>query len=144
MSIARVSQAHAAVLAEIHARAFDKPWSEAEFARLIANPGAFAFLSSPQKPEGFVLGWAIAEDAEILTIAVLPQARRKGVGRKLVEAASEAARAAGAERLVLEVAADNHNARALYEAAGFSQIGRRKGYYADGGADALVLARSLV
>ncbi|MET0183450.1 MAG: ribosomal protein S18-alanine N-acetyltransferase [Caulobacterales bacterium] len=144
MKIARVSETHASVLAAIHARAFDKSWSESEFQRLLANPGAFAFVaSSEEAPHGFVLGWAIAGEAEILTIGVTPKARRNGAGRALVAAACEAARAAGAARMILEVAADNHTARALYGSAGFSQIGVRKGYYADGAVDALVLALSL-
>jgi ribosomal-protein-alanine N-acetyltransferase len=83
-----------------------------------------------------------ADEAEILTLAVAPEARRTGLGRALLDAACEAARAAGAVRLFLEVSATNQAARALYDAAGFQQIGRRRRYYADG-SDALTMSLTL-
>lgn len=131
-----------AVLADIHAEAFAAPWSEAEFADLLAQPGVLAVVEA----NGFILIRVVLDEAEILTLAVRPKARRLGLGGELVGRGAVAATAAGAGRLFLEVAEDNAGARALYDRAGFSQIGRRKAYYAqaDGGrTDALVLARDL-
>ncbi|MNE73850.1 ribosomal-protein-alanine N-acetyltransferase [compost metagenome] len=85
----------------------------------------------------------MADEAEILTLAVRPSARRSGLGARLVEAAVVRAAALGAERMFLEVAGDNAAARALYARAGFHEAGRRRGYYAraDGSReDALVLS----
>ncbi|MEN5362198.1 ribosomal protein S18-alanine N-acetyltransferase [Brevundimonas intermedia] len=131
-----------AALAAFHAQAFAAPWSAREFADLMSQPGVVAIAES----DGFVLIRIVLDEAEILTLAVLPKARRLGLGRRLVEEAAIAATQAGAARLFLEVAEDNAPARALYDRAGFSQIGRRKAYYAaaDGSrTDAVVMSRNL-
>jgi len=133
----------AAQLAALHARAFDKPWSEAEIARLLENPTAYAILS--QHEDGFILAWAPGAQAEILTLAVAPEARRRGVGAGLTAAAMAAALARGAGEMILDVAEDNAPARALYQRLGFTELHRRRGYYAreNGAADALILRRPL-
>ncbi len=97
---------------------------------------------SEARAKGFALWRDLGDDAELLTIGVAPDARRQGLGAALLGAVIEAARHAGAQRLFLEVGMDNPEARALYERAGFSQVGARKAYYADGG-DAAVLALDL-
>jgi ribosomal-protein-alanine N-acetyltransferase len=129
-------------LAALHAAAFDEPWSGEALEALLTAPGVIGLM----REDGFILIRIAADEAEILTLAVRPQARRRGLGGALVEAGAEAAHAANATSLFLEVAADNRAAIALYARSGFQQVGRRKGYYArEGGApvDALVLARSL-
>lgn len=129
-------------LASLHAQAFAASWSEVEFADLLDQPGVFAV----EEADGFILIRVVLDEAEILTLAVRPSARRAGLGGRLVGQGAIAAAQAGAVRLFLEVAEDNVAARALYERAGFGQIGRRKAYYAasDGGrTDALVLALDL-
>lgn len=131
----------AALLADIHAAAFPptEAWDAAAIAALLATPGTAALLLGG---EGMVLLRVAADEAEILTLAVRPEARRRGAGRALVSAAMAAATAAGAARMLLEVAEDNAAARALYAAAGFAPAGRRPRYYPDG-RDALVLAVAL-
>ena len=126
-------------LAAIHAEAFETPWDAASLSALLASPGVFVVAEA----DGFILIRAVADEAEILTLAVRPPARRGGLGARLVEAAVVRAAALGAERMFLEVAEDNAAARALYARAGFHEAGRRRGYYAraDGSReDALVLA----
>ena len=126
-------------LAALHAEAFDTPWDAASLSALLASPGVFAV----EQPDGFILIRVVADEAEILTLAVRPAARRSGLGGRLVEAAVVRAAALGAERMFLEVAEDNVAARALYARAGFHQAGRRRSYYArsDGSReDALILA----
>ncbi|PQZ78439.1 MULTISPECIES: GNAT family N-acetyltransferase [unclassified Brevundimonas] len=126
-------------LAVIHAEAFDAPWDAASLAALLASPGVFAIKDG----DGFILIRVVADEAEILTLAVRAAARRSGLGGRLVQAAVVRAAALGAERLFLEVAEDNVAARALYARTGFVEAGRRRGYYAraDGSReDALVLS----
>lgn len=135
----------AGLLAGLHAQAFDAPWSEAEIAKLLANPTAFALVARNPAPGGFVLAWAAGGDSEILTLAVAPSARRRGVGASLVAAAGVAALARGAATMHLEVAETNHAARALYAKLGYVEAGRRGAYYpgAEAAVDALVLRRDL-
>jgi len=131
----------APVLAALHAGAFPsaEAWGAEALRLMLEMPGSFG-LHSPG--EGFILARVAADEAEVLTLAVAPAARRQGLGRGLLEAALELAAAAGARQIFLEVSVGNEAARALYAAAGFAEIGRRRRYYADG-SDALVLSRRL-
>lgn len=133
------------LLAELHARAFDRPWSSADIAKLLDNSAVFALVARAGEPQGFVMAWAAAGDAELLTVAVVPEARRKGVGASLVTSAGVAALVRGAASMHLEVSEDNAAARALYLKLGYSEAGRRHAYYSgEGGAvDAIVMRRTL-
>jgi ribosomal-protein-alanine N-acetyltransferase len=136
-----VAAGDAEALAALHAQAFPpaQAWSADAFSRLLALPGVFGSLA---EGEGFALLRAVLDEAEILTIAVVPGARRRGLGAALLEAGLAGAAGLGARACFLEVAAGNAGGRALYVAAGFVPVGRRPGYYEDG-ADALVLRRDL-
>jgi ribosomal-protein-alanine N-acetyltransferase len=132
----------ALALAALHAEAFDTPWSASAFADLLVQPGVMLHAEI----DGFVLIRVAADEAEILTLAVRPGARRAGLGSRLVSAAVDLAAAAGSQRLLLEVAEDNTPARALYDRLGFESAGRRPRYYArpQGPAiDALILVLML-
>jgi len=135
----------AAEMALVHAAAFTtpRPWSEAEIADLLASPLCFALTESG----GFLLGRVVAGEAELLTIAVAPNARRRGLGLTLAKGFLDMARHRGAESAFLEVAASNAAARALYAAVGFIAAGKRRSYYQhpDGTTeDALILVRTLI
>ena len=134
------------LLASLHARAFDKPWSAAEIAKLLENPSVVVLVENGAGgPRGFIMAWAIAGDAEVLTVAVVPETRRQGVGASLVSAAAAAAVTRGAASMHLEVAEPNVAARALYTKLGFTEAGRRRDYYAteQGWVDAIVMRRAL-
>jgi ribosomal-protein-alanine N-acetyltransferase len=135
------SPAHSAALAALHAVAFPpgEQWSERAFASQLGMPGVFGLITGDA---GFVLARVAADEAEILTIGVVPASRRRGIGATLLAEAERRAEGQGARVMFLDVAAENLAARALYAAFGYQQIGRRPRYYADG-TDALVLARSL-
>lgn len=130
-------------LATLHGLCFStpRPWSAAEFTDLLNSPGAFVVGDA----HGFALGRVIADEAELLTLAVHPKARRKGVGRQLVTAFEGQARTQGAHEAFLEVAADNDPARALYKTQGYVSAGLRKRYYQSprgAAVDALVLRKT--
>ena len=132
-------------LATLHALSFTTPppWSASDFAGFLADPLAFLLVEGDA---GFLLGRAVAGEAELLTIAVAPEARRRGLGRTLVSRFLYQARLRQADRAFLEVSAQNPAAIALYESAGFTPAGRRTGYYRTPEGtriDALVLARDL-
>jgi ribosomal-protein-alanine N-acetyltransferase len=132
-----------AELAALHARCFTvpRPWSVTEFETLLAAPATV--LTS--QPGGFALGQVMADEAELLTIAVAPTDRRRGLGRQLLGAFLSACAARGAATVFLEVDAGNAPALSLYHSAGFREAGRRRAYYhaPDGSStDALVLRRA--
>ena len=139
--LVRATPALAAALAAIHARAFppDEVWDEGAIALLTDSPGGIGWFD-PRG--GFCLARVAADEAEILTLAVLPERRRQGIAARLLAAAMAAASGRGARRMLLEVAESNLAARRLYAAAGFRPVGRRARYYASG-EDALVLAAAL-
>lgn len=156
-SIVAAGPAHAAVLAALHAATMGENapgaegWSTAWVARLLALPGAFAFLAlapgEPPEPAGFALCLPGGEACDLAAIGVLAGRRRAGIARRLLARCEDGARAAGARRIMLEVAEDNAAARAFYAGAGFRAAGRRRGYYrASSGAaagDAIVLSKEL-
>lgn len=128
-------------LARIHALCFagaPRPWTAAEIAALLARPECH--LSAVA--DGFALGRTVAGEAELLTLAVAPRARRAGLGGRLTAAFEAEARARGAETAFLEAAVDNAPALALYARAGWREVGRRRGYFGPG-ADAVVLRKDL-
>lgn len=133
-----------AALAALHAVAFStpRPWRADEFEDYLADPTC----DLARAPDGFCLIRTIADEAELLTIAVHPEQRRRGLATGLLMQGLMRARARGALTLFLEVAADNTGAIAFYEKAGFSRSGRRREYYTcpDGTrVDALLMARNL-
>jgi ribosomal-protein-alanine N-acetyltransferase len=134
--------AQAEALAAIHETAFppDERWGPDAIALQLALPGVFGLM---EPRGGMILARTAADEAEVLTLAVRPELRGQGLGRALLDAAIAEARSSGAACMVLEVAVGNKPARRLYERAGFTQVGRRRRYYASG-EDALVLRVSLV
>ncbi len=135
-------------LASMHACAFEDAWDTAAFQGLLSNAGCLAYVAIEVRDGaalGFALGQVAADEAEVLSIAVRPIARRSGLGRDLLSALLHAAAQRGAATMHLEVAADNGAALALYAAAGFIVNGRRKGYYvrSSGRVDALMMSRAL-
>jgi ribosomal-protein-alanine N-acetyltransferase len=132
---------HATALSAIHARAFpeDEFWDARIIAGQLSQPGVFGLMDVRG---GMILARHVADEAEVLTVAVVPERRQQGLGGGLVAAAAQEARQRGAVCLFLEVSTRNPAARGLYQSLGFVQVGRRRGYYADG-SDALTLRKTL-
>jgi ribosomal-protein-alanine N-acetyltransferase len=133
--------AHGAALALIHAACFppEGRWGLDAMALQLELPGAFGWIA---EAGGMVLARTVADEAEILTLAVAPAMRRRGLAGRLLDRAMATARARGAAIMLLEVGVANAAAQALYAGRGFLPVGRRRGYYA-GGEDALILRASL-
>lgn len=155
VSVIAAGPAHAEILAALHAatigadagNAAGGAWSGGWLARILALPGAVAALALAPAPVGFIVTLPAGEAVDIVALGVLPERRRGGIGRRLLDHGAARARAAGARRLMLEVAEDNAAALAFYRGAGFAEAARRPRYYrARAGAaarDALVLIKSL-
>lgn len=129
----------------------DEPWTEAEISKFLDSPSAVAGLVvgrafGETMPLGFYLARFTADEGDILSIGVMEEARRQGIGRQMLDAVVAKAREAGVRRLHLDVGTDNTAALALYRSFGFGEAGRRPDYYRrnDGRrVDALVLALNL-
>ena len=114
-------------MAKIHALSFKepRPWSVKEFADLLASPHTHIVTSD----NGFAFVQIAGPEAELLTIAVHPCARRNGEGSNLLRNVLGTAEAAQCEEIFLEVVETNQPAIALYHAYGFENRATRKDYY---------------
>ncbi len=128
---------------------FGDPWSREAFESTMAAGfacmiGAFEGTAvAGDELVGYALIQCIGSDAELLNIAVAPDRRGCGIGRKLLEASFREAVSRGCEVIFLEVRESNAPARALYEKAGFAKLGLRRGYYTHPREDAVVMSRGL-
>lgn len=146
--IARVQSRDLEAIATLHAICFDEAWQPHLIERILSAPGAFGFL---YQHEGRVIAFVLCRSAdtegEVLSLGVLPEVRRQGLARALMDAAITHAIELGIGHLFLEVAEDNAPARRLYETLGFSQVGRRRAYYRrrwGPSVDALTLRREIL
>ena len=112
-------------LSSIHHQCFisPRPWTTEEFSQLLKKNLLI------QKSRSFLMGKIVKGEAEILTLAVSPSERRKGLGSFLMESFIRRATEARVDRIILDVAADNKPALDLYMKFSFINIGERKAYY---------------
>lgn len=146
--IRAMRQEHIPACRQLHAGAFARGWTDAEFEQLLQDRTVLAHVltdGTGQRLQGFAVSRHVLDEAELLTIVLDPALRGQGRGRQLLETHFAALRAAGVRTIFLEVAEDNKAARALYSRFGFAEVGKRAGYYPAGGglrATALVLRRN--
>lgn len=138
----------AAELARIHAQGFYRGWPTAEFSSFLSEGDTPVYVACDAKRRiaGFALVRIAADEAELLTIAVDPKWRGKGVARALLRAVFDDLLMSPARKMFLEVSEENEAAVKLYGGEGFTTISSRRGYYAkpDGSAaTALVMSRDL-
>lgn len=119
-------------------------YSRGELRRFFELPGAECLVSEDGGAiDGFALGYPGGRDlAHVVTLDVLPTARRRGVGRQLLEGLLERLRSAGARRPILEVDVRNVGAIAFYRRLGFRETGRIESYYGPG-LDAYEMTREI-
>lgn len=131
-----------AVLA-VEQSSFLTPWSREAFVAEIDDNDLACYLVAEQ--DGQVVGyagmWLILDEAHVTNVAILPAFRGLGLGTVLMTALVEVARTLGAGRMTLEVRPTNAAALSLYGRLGFTACGRRPGYYADTGEDAVIMWR---
>lgn len=127
----------ACALANLEASVFHDPWDAECFRTLLGQGRIFAAGAFSEGVMcAYLTAYIVAGELEIVNVAVDGSLRGQGIGRRLLDFSLERS---GAVRAVLEVRSGNTAARALYKSCGFTQVGLRKGYYADSGEDALVL-----
>jgi ribosomal-protein-alanine N-acetyltransferase len=144
--IRRAKLADIAAVHEIERVVFTDPWPKDDFRASLRSGGEgtdFLVADLDESLAGYVVARAVADEGEILNLAVAPQGRRRGVGRALVEAVLAALARRGVREVFLEVRESNAGARALYAAHGFREVGRRSGYYRRPLEDAIILRAGL-
>ena len=132
--------------ADIHRKCFDDPWTEDNFRALLSDATVLGTVSGGDAIECCLLVRTAADEAEVLTLATIPQARRKGLASLLLEAAIREMAAGGVRSFFLEVAENNRPALALYAKSGFRAVGKRPNYYVSkqgGAVNALILRQDL-
>lgn len=148
LTIAPAAPDRSPIFAALHGTCFNRGWRAAEFEAFLhdnAVLGLEACLPSGELA-GFIVVRRAGDEAEILTIAVAPALRRRGIGGALLQSIIAWLAGENILALFLEVAGDNAAALTLYRAQGFVDAGRRRAYYARTGmaaADALVLRLDL-
>ncbi len=138
----------AAAIAAIHGASFQRGWSEDEIYRLLAEKNVVAHRATigarGGKVIGFILSRLAAGEAEILSVAVAPAWRGRKLARPLLDLHLRRLAGLGVRTVFLEVGEHNAPATRRYSRVGFSEVGKRQGYYqGEGGATALVLRRDL-
>ncbi|MBO5740176.1 MAG: GNAT family N-acetyltransferase [Alphaproteobacteria bacterium] len=124
-------------LANLHQKCFPhKPWSADDFADL-KKSGCEIIASQ----NGFIVWRAVADEAELITIGVAPDARRTGIAAAMMGIMEGELKKSGVKSVFLEVAENNAPARKLYEQNGYVQVGVRPKYY--DGIDAIMMKKDL-
>jgi ribosomal-protein-alanine N-acetyltransferase len=138
----------AAAIAALHAVSFHRGWSEQEIERMTLDRNVVTHRATVgSRLIGFIISRRATDEAEILSVAVAPARRGKGIARRLLDLHMRRLAGLGTRTLFLEVGEDNTAALRLYRRAGFREVGRREGYYVDDAGNrsaALVLRRDLV
>jgi [ribosomal protein S18]-alanine N-acetyltransferase len=143
-ALSEARPADAAAIAALHKASFQRGWGEDEVYALLIDKNVIAHraMTYGRVMAGFILSRLTAGEAEILSIAITPKQRGRGLSRPLLDLNIRRLAGLGARTVFLEVDENNAPARALYRRAGFADVGRRKSYY-QSGANALVLRRDL-
>ncbi|HLH87286.1 MAG TPA: GNAT family N-acetyltransferase [Xanthobacteraceae bacterium] len=146
-ALSEASARDAAGFAMLHAAAFRRGWSEDELEQLLLDRSVVAHRAMAGRTlAGFIMSRLAAGEAEILSVAVAPARRGRGLARKLLDLHLRRLAGLGVTAVFLEVDEDNAPARRLYDRARFRDVGRRPAYYARDDAapaNALVLRRDL-
>jgi ribosomal-protein-alanine N-acetyltransferase len=146
-TLGTASPRDAVSLAVLHAASFNRGWSEQEFEQLLTDRSVVADRATVgRKNVGFILSRCAADEAEILSVAVARSWQGRGLARRMLDLHLRRLAGFGLRAVFLEVEEGNTPARKLYLRAGFREVGRRPGYYPQGGAAkaAMVLRRDLV
>ena len=144
VKIRRMEMADLDQVMEVEESSFARPWTRENYVRELTGNQVARYLVAEAEGRvvGFAGAWIILDESHITNVAVLEPFRRRGIGRKLMQALLQYLSNLGASYATLEVRAGNLPAQNLYGSLGFEKLGRRKRYYEDNGEDALILVAS--
>jgi ribosomal-protein-alanine N-acetyltransferase len=144
--IASGSEADLDAVLAIDRLCFPAPWPEQAFRDELCRPWAHVEILcevESRRVVAFCNYWIVADELQILTVAVHPDERRRGHAARLVQHMLDEGARAKVRVASLEVRASNEPAQALYRKLGFHDVGRRPRYYADNGEDAVLMDREM-
>ncbi len=142
MTIRNMTAEDIKAVAEIEQTCFSHPWSENSIRESFENHCNHFYIADVQGENAGYIGVSVmADEGYILNVAVLPQFRGQGVGRKLVEKVLDMAKESNLVFVTLEVRISNETAINLYTKAGFEKVGERKNYYSNPTENALLLTK---
>jgi ribosomal-protein-alanine N-acetyltransferase len=125
---------------EIERRSFITPWSKGIFEECLTSPITKAYVIEKDGAIcGYILYYAVLDEAHILNIAVAPSYRKRGIASRLLDYVIQGLKGNGVKECFLEVREEDEDAKLLYKRFGFEVIGRRRGYYRDTREDALMM-----
>jgi ribosomal-protein-alanine N-acetyltransferase len=142
-----ISEIDSELLAEIHGNCFDDGWNAGSFREMLSNDVFFGFaFKHNDLTSGFILCKMVCDEIEIITFCVLPKFRNLGMGKNLIGAVDDFAKAHSATKIFLEVSEDNVIAREIYKNCGYEEISRRAGYYQtkNGPENAVVMQKDMM
>ena len=138
--VTRATPEDAAAIAALETLTFSAPYTEKSVRDMLSSTIHPSFVvRDGGELLGYLLGQMIVPEGELLRIAVRPSARRRGVGRALIEAFLAHLQANGCTVCFLDVREHNAPAQALYSSYGFTPLDRRKGYYHLPTEDAIIM-----
>ena len=136
----RMGPPHLRAVEEIEKASFAAGWPATAFQRELSGNGAARYIVvDASGVAGFAGLWLMLDEAHVVSVAVLPERRREGLGRLLIHGLIRVAIEEGMSDATLECRVSNLAARALYRSFGFHEVGARKKYYADNGEDAVIM-----
>ena len=142
MEFTVMNETHVAQVAELEKLCFSDPWSLRSITSELSNPlSLWVVAVTGDTVVGYVGSQSVMGEADMMNLAVVPEHRRQGIGRRLVEELVSRLAANQVKSLTLEVRASNDPAIALYDEMGFRAVGRRPGYYRNPKEDALILRK---
>lgn len=135
-----MTQDDADAIAELEEKSFAMPWSREDFWHEAQNElAAYIVCELDGKIVAYAGAWVSFNQAEVMSVAVEPSLRGKGIGTILFGKLIEEVKLRGATAITLDVRPSNTAAIKLYESFGLKSVGRRRGYYIDNGEDALIM-----
>lgn len=130
--IVPMTKKHLPGIQEIDRYSFETPWSLKSLETELTNPLAVYFVATMQtKVVGYCGYWWIFDEGQITNIAVHPDYRKHGIGKRLMQTMINQCAETDIATLTLEVRKSNEAARSLYEKLGFQEVGLRPNYYRD-------------
>ncbi len=142
MEFVQMTEAHVQQVAELEKVCFTEPWSLRSVTSELDNPLSLWIVAVKDSfVAGYVGSQSVMGEADMMNLAVAPEFRRQGIARQLVNSLIERLCINQVRALTLEVRASNAPAIVLYTGLGFTQVGRRPGYYRNPREDALILRK---